>query len=333
MDEKYLGRLRARVTRALNGRDIRAVHAEIRAIVGARNLIATDEQAARAREILLNPEEHDFTPPTPEELQALEELVRALRPSVLSNDGRLDAIDPLAAPSFPAWQAFSDWVGDYLNSIGRIDMLPRDGILDDRNAIGTGFLVSTGLLATNRHVVDKITSGTRALATGQAVVRFRYEYNGGSSKSIRIRSVRGVHPFLDIALLELEDEPAPTGAAVLPIDDGSVGAELSSDEGDDHSVVTIGYPMPDGFRNPIFAGPIFNGVYHVKRAAPGEIIGRAGDIIHHDCSTLGGNSGSPVISMAKRCVVGIHFSGEFLNRNEAVAAPPLRDFITNHGGV
>ena len=40
--------------------------------------------------------------------------------------------------------------------------------------------------------------------------------------------------------------------------------------------------------------------------------------IFHDCSTLGGNSGSPVIDLETHRVIGLHFGGRYMEKNHAV---------------
>ena len=46
--------------------------------------------------------------------------------------------------------------------------------------------------------------------------------------------------------------------------------------------------------------------------------------VFHDCSTLGGNSGSAVVELDSGRVAGIHFKGG-LRRNYAIAAPRVRE--------
>jgi hypothetical protein len=74
---------------------------------------------------------------------------------------------------------------------------------------------------------------------------------------------------------------------------------------------------------------IFMDVYNVKRLQPGQGAGRASAraSFGHDCSTLGGNSGSPIFSMKTGRVVGLHRDGYFLYRNEAVDGASLDEFI------
>jgi endonuclease G len=49
--------------------------------------------------------------------------------------------------------------------------------------------------------------------------------------------------------------------------------------------------------------------------------------LRHDCTTLGGNSGSPLIRPEDRKVVGMHFAGLYGVENSAVGAATLRELI------
>jgi endonuclease G len=63
---------------------------------------------------------------------------------------------------------------------------------------------------------------------------------------------------------------------------------------------------------------IFGDVYDKKRLAPGQITDVRSDVVLHDCSTLGGNSGSVVLDLANGQAIGLHFAGRFLEANYAV---------------
>ncbi|WP_315816255.1 hypothetical protein [Paraflavitalea speifideaquila] len=56
----------------------------------------------------------------------------------------------------------------------------------------------------------------------------------------------------------------------------------------------------------------------VKRLAPGKITNVTPTRIFHNCSTLGGCSGSAVIDLNTGNAVGLHFAGRFLQSNYAV---------------
>jgi endonuclease G len=74
---------------------------------------------------------------------------------------------------------------------------------------------------------------------------------------------------------------------------------------------------------------IFGDVYGVKRFAPGEV-----DYVYeggftHDCTTLGGNSGSVIIDVDSGAALGLHFAGEYLHTNFAISASRLREFLND----
>jgi hypothetical protein len=118
-----------------------------------------------------------------------------------------------------------------------------------------------------------------------------------------------------MALLELPKE----GRLSLPLEDLHPAEE--------HRIVVIGYSAKDSSRNPFFSQSIFGGNFGYKRGALGEILDGGGTpIFYHDCSTLGGNSGSPVFSLATGKVIGIHSGGFFMYRNQALDGLALTKF-------
>ena len=65
---------------------------------------------------------------------------------------------------------------------------------------------------------------------------------------------------------------------------------------------------------------IFMDVYNVKRLQPGRAVTYSAKFsaLEHDCSTLGGNSGSPVVDLETHQVIGLHFGGRYGLGNYAV---------------
>ena len=63
---------------------------------------------------------------------------------------------------------------------------------------------------------------------------------------------------------------------------------------------------------------IFGKTYNKKRLAPGGITEVKSTLLLHNCTTLGGNSGSAVVDLDSGEALGLHFSGSFLATNYAV---------------
>jgi endonuclease G len=303
----------ARAARAFHNKPIGEVLEKIKAIVGPGNMPPI-EQSKLAEQAITRMQ--GGKKPTPKQLAALEFVIRLMRPVPLSQEGVLANLQPDVSPSFPDWPAFQESVKPHLYSIGRIDLLPKEGI-------GTGFLVSDGIVVTNKHVLDVLSKGTGVLEKGQGVVRFKFEAGiADDEEPTKITGVVAVHDALDIALLKVEKQKFTKARKALTVDPKPVE--------NGHPVVAIGYPFDDSKRNPLFISALFGGKFGVKRAAPGEVTSTGPQSIYHDCSTLGGNSGSPVLSMKSALVVGLHRDGYFLYRNEAVDGASLNKFIQLH---
>ena len=94
-------------------------------------------------------------------------------------------------------------------------------------------------------------------------------------------------------------------------------------------VALIGYPAFDDRNDLIAMAQYFRDLYDVKRYAPGKVTQTqsATTVLQHDCTSLGGNSGSPLIRLSDGHVVGLHYSGEFGIANRAVGVDTLRSLL------
>ncbi len=188
---------------------------------------------------------------------------------------------------------------------------------------GTAFVVGPNLLMTNRHVAEYFVDGVgrnvsfRSGAT--AKMNFVEEAARSVPDRIDITSVVLVHPYWDMALVRTE------GLAVQPL-------LLSPDDfAGDEDVVVIGFPALNPRFSRAVQDEVFQGIYNVKRFQPGRRLrrrtidsyGKTVNAATHDSSTLGGNSGSAVISVATGRVVGLHFGGAYLDTNYAVPVSDL----------
>ena len=68
---------------------------------------------------------------------------------------------------------------------------------------------------------------------------------------------------------------------------------------------------------------VFGDVFGVKRVQPGQLlmVDRELTEFHHDCLTLGGNAGSPVVDVDTGLVLGIHYAGQWLEYKRGTAVP------------
>lgn len=244
----------------------------------------------------------------PEEVYGLESIVVTVgRPALLIRNDRFDTPPPTWANLEPYRAAIQQTCA----SVGRIELIGHPSL----DWVGTGFVVAPGVVATNRHVVQEFA---RPNAAGRwitdpgvsARIDFAEEFETQAVREFPLGDVIAVHSRLDVALVEAPRDCAP----VLQLDGGGVPLAGGA------NAYVVGYPALDSRRNdPTVMQTIFNNIYDVKRLQPGLIsdwsASRAAYL--HDCSTLGGNSGSCLVDLASNIVVGIHFGGRYLESNWA----------------
>ncbi len=196
----------------------------------------------------------------------------------------------------------------------------------ERPYLGTGVVVGDGLMLTNRHVAAPFVHGVgerdlRLLPDLPVQADLRQEIvslDAFGPVILHITDVALVHPHWDLALLRFDPDDfagrTPVELAVAP------PAEAEA------KVLIIGFPYKDDRNDPALQQRIF-GTFGDKRAQPGVITALVSptdsyqpsvDALAHDCSTLGGNSGSPLFELATGKVIGLHFKGEYLKANHAV---------------
>lgn len=232
--------------------------------------------------------------------------------------------DSFQLPPLRTWRsrllAAQSNLEEVLPSVGRVELFGSD-----IGYVGTGWMVGDRDVITNRHVAIAFAEPSRRGRfvisrdlTGRphdVRVDFREEFQGfrapyevSVSKITHIEAREG-QP--DVAILRLA-----TGATLpRPV-------ELGSDPEAKQFVAVIGYPARDPEISVDVAQRIFGNVYDVKRLAPGQVIPGNTDeaqwAFSHDCTTLGGNSGSLVVDMDTGQAVGLHFAGAYRSANYAV---------------
>lgn len=204
-------------------------------------------------------------------------------------------------------------------SVGRIQLIGHPWL----DWAGTGWVAGDEVIVTNRHVAeifarrdaDRFVFRPALAGALDARVDFREEHEVAEPAEVAVTEV-----------LHIEDEPGPDMAFLRVRWDGSgrppIRLATSVDEGRD--VAVIGYPAKDTrTRIPHEMDRIFGNIYNVKRLAPGQLVRHTDErgLVNHDCTTLGGNSGSAVVDLASGEALALHFAGREQDRNFAVPAP------------
>ncbi|ESQ92604.1 DNA/RNA non-specific endonuclease [Asticcacaulis benevestitus] len=283
-------------------------------------------------------------------VQKTVEKIAARRPLEAAETFALEAIiipdkrpvlDVLAGNTFatdhPLWKHLLDdaprnIIRQAIPAVGRVE-LPGHPALPYG---GTAFVAGPGLIMTNRHVAEIFANGLglRDLAFKPGLksdIDLEKRVDGGTVR-LEVVQVVMIHPYWDMALLRVEDLPdtiAPLRLEVTP----PSGV---------FDVVAIGYPAFDPRNDAQVQNQVFRGIYNVKRLMPGKFTGRRetnsfGKTVNagtHDPSTLGGASGSAVLSVGQGTVAALHFGGLYLDTNFGVPAFELaRDGRVIDAGV
>lgn len=256
---------------------------------------------------------------TPDEEDGLEAIIQVFgRPAILIQSGKF------ATPP-EGWEVLEEFraqIEGVLPSVGRIE----EQKVMNGSMIGTGFLVADDVIMTNRHVarvfsVEGLNNNWKLKVSMRPVIDYIEEEGAETSEEFRITEVIGIHETLDMALLRVEKG----AAARTPLTIASKELDLS----ELRQVYLVGYPATDngGVTPPEVLLRIFANIFQKKRLQPGELSAVFDEqpIMAHDCSTLGGNSGSCVLDLQTGQVIGLHFRGEFQKANHAVALWKLTD--------
>jgi endonuclease G, mitochondrial len=204
--------------------------------------------------------------------------------------------------------------------------------------LGTGWMIAPGVIVTNRHVAiefgrrgtgSRFTFRTTPIgASLGARIDFREEDIPTEAFEVSIADILYIAPddtsrkaYPDIALVRLDRPAARPLPPPIPLFAGEAAAR--------QAVAVIGYPAQDPWNPVADQLRIFGGRFDVKRLAPGEVMASLNShTFTHDCSTLGGSSGSVVIDIESGAAVGLHFAGAYQEANYAVNSETLKETLS-----
>jgi endonuclease G len=265
-------------------------------------------------------------------LDALEAIVKRVgRPPLVVENDQITMED---LPEFAAdTESRIKGVEPTVRSVGRVEFVNHSMAWG-----GTGWVIDepdavTRVIATNRHVAKEVAarvadgsgvflrSPVNGLRYG-AEIDFKEEVNSnpGDARPVRVTGIIYLadDASADVALLRITGDDLPSAL------------ELADSEAEkDSRVALIGYPAYDPRNNREDQARYFKDLFEVKRFAPGFVM-QALDgqrALTHDCTSLGGNSGSPLISLEDGKVVGLHYAGLYGVENSAVGVGTLRKLV------
>ncbi|GAA4420200.1 DNA/RNA non-specific endonuclease [Nibrella viscosa] len=212
-----------------------------------------------------------------------------------------------------------------IRSVGRIELTNHTFF----DWVGTGWLVADDVVVTNRHVAELfgrhenskfVFRQGRGGRTISATIDFLEEFSRTDDLTFSVESILHIEPENgpDIAFLRVKVEAGRQLAEPIMLETDRITGTPD--------VAVIGYPARDSrIPDQQLMVDIFGDVFDKKRLAPGQITGLTTEALLHDCSTLGGNSGSVVLDMQTGRALGLHFAGRFLDSNFAVSAELISD--------
>jgi len=185
-------------------------------------------------------------------------------------------------------------------AVGRLECPELPGM-----QCGTAWLVRDDVAVTNRHSIlpflDDVERGTKT---------FRVDLCAevGAEADLRCPVLRVLYlaPDLDLAFVQIAQLRAPR--APIPIVDTSVP---------EHPVAVIGFPHDE-------AGEYGSEAYRqcfkdgfdregrgFKRISLGHLTAMTAKEVEHDCTTLGGSSGSVIVDLVRGAAIGLNFGQSF----------------------
>jgi endonuclease G len=188
-------------------------------------------------------------------------------------------------------------------------------------------MIADNVIVTNRHVARLFAekkNGGFSFSTSpenreiRARIDFKEEYRQNACFEASVDKIEFVAEDTssapDIAFLHLQKNPnLPPPIPVVTTD------------AKPEYIAAIGYPARDPRNEEDAMVKVFGDIYNVKRLSPGCITTmiKTDYFFMHDCSTLGGNSGSAIIDIGSGEAIGLHFGGTFKRGNYAVKAGVL----------
>jgi|GEM_PF-1944858 hypothetical protein len=205
-------------------------------------------------------------------------------------------------------------------SVGRLALMNNLGLAEP---VGTGWRARAELIVTNRHVVEEFVTDPKdpvaqwKLDGGKKpFVDFSVTDNASNTQRFDVADVLYIAPEdeVDLALLKITPTTSPVpDALIIDWNPDSPGAATTYKGGEmvfeGREIYVVGHPLRQ--QNSELVATVFGVADGSKRWSPGYVkgINEQKYVLEHDCSTLGGNSGSCVFTADLNQVIAIHVGG------------------------
>lgn len=275
----------------------------------ALNKVANDESLSNLTEV---------------EVAGLEAIIEVTgRPAVRYLDGKVQP--PVSVLGENAhWQVVIVTAKNKINrasgAVGRVAISNNLGL---NEPLGTGWRTGPDLIVTNRHVVKDMvanpqepTSAWKLEVARKPFIDFAVTDDAGDAQRFDIADLLFVadEDDIDIAILKLASGTALPQALTVDWDHESPGRELATENGappifQGREIYVVGHPYRR--RHSELVVSVFGVADGMKRLSPGLVkrLDPQKPLLEHDCSTLGGNSGSCVFTADEHAVIGVHVGG------------------------
>ena len=185
--------------------------------------------------------------------------------------------------------------------------------------LGTVVAVGERSVISAKHTIESLIerTGGNAKLSHQYGPYLNFSVEGKGGTRIEIDDLLFVHPVLDVAALRTKTPlPAPASRLISRPPRSIAGRVIAA----------IGYPSRDR-REPHLTDQILQGPEHTLHVSVGQVqsvekapsptSNEATVQLFHDCSTLGGFSGGPLLDVMSGDVIGIHVGGMARHHNFA----------------
>jgi len=190
--------------------------------------------------------------------------------------------------------------------------------------LGTAFMVGERLAMTASFLATEIASGAGRDVTLKPGLRPVIDFGEAlglppGEATARVIGVPFIHPFFQVALLELDEMPASVAMLDLA---AQIPPELA-----DRTIAVVSFAAQDSGGPPEWQEELYQNRWGRLFVQPGKTmqLGQTPGALSvpalvHDCSTIGGSAGAPVFDLDTGYVIGIHTQGKWLEGGYAQPA-------------